>query len=229
VTETVAKKIKALAALTDMDSGSIQDYISNQIESILTQGIMENLGMDGVPLMGHTNPGPDFSTSGPSKPETWIPGTLGTKNNNTDDSELSVAEGLSDTTIDEFDSPLETFDDDDEEEDEMGVKNKQGEDSTFDDDVLADAQSSMEDMFGSNELEADYDSDPDERELSGIGNDAPVGDMGEKKGDHLPVDYGLNAISGTASVAGMDFFERVAQGQVGNTNLRNQVKRIRRG
>lgn len=125
---------------------------------------------------------------------------------------------------------------DPDEEEDMPVKNKEGEDEGYDDDIMNDIQAEAEDEYDNDAIAAasgsysddDFEDDAPRRSpKSGkIGNDAPTGEDGSTP-DVLPVDYGFDNITGNDAKAGADFFTKVFSGETGDQSKRFQTRRRR--
>jgi hypothetical protein len=112
---------------------------------------------------------------------------------------------------------------------QMSIKNKNGEETGYDDDIMADAQALAEDEYadqddviaaaaGSYGKEVDF----------GTGDDTPIDDGGapSRTPDILPVDHGIDKASDVKG--GMDFFGFALEGKKGDTSARNRVTRRKR-
>lgn len=130
-----------------------------------------------------------------------------------------------------------------EEEIQMAIKDKDGNDSGYADPIMAELQDELDSGGLDGMIEEDYDLDDDEREFEedvparkarvtgSIPSDAPAAEGYENiSPDVLPMDYGIGKVStedGQASGGAMDFFNHAFEGDVGDKTARNNVQRKR--
>jgi hypothetical protein len=169
------------------------------------------------------------------------------------DSGFSMASGLgaSEEEFDKFDDELpeeakKDFvlpgqNDEEDEEEFMPVKDKEGKEAGYSDPVMADLQAELESGGLDGVGDGGYDFEDEEKEFkedSGIkprarvstiiGDDTPTGEDGYTP-DVLPVDFGINSVnSETGDYKGaMDFFTNAMSGLQGDKSRRNSVSRKR--
>jgi len=156
--------------------------------------------------------------------------------------EKSVEEPVQEKPADEFIFP-EDNEESKEEEILMPIKDKDGNDAGYEDEVMNDFQEELESGDLDGVSDDSYDHDDDEREfeedrpqkskatVSGhIPSDAPAAEGYENTApDVLPMDYGINQVSAEdGQVSGaIDFFNNAFDGIQGDKTARNNVQRKR--
>jgi hypothetical protein len=124
----------------------------------------------------------------------------------------------------------------DEEEDDMDmIKDKNGNETEYEDDFMNDIQSEVDDFDDGMDdiMAAAAGSFKDTDNLEGgatgssgkVASDAPTGEDGFVP-DVLPTDFGMNGVAGDDKSAA-DFFTKAMMGQTGDKSLRNNITRKR--
>lgn len=111
----------------------------------------------------------------------------------------------------------------------MAVKNKHGKDVTYDDELMTDVQSLAEDdeFEGQGQIMIDAAMSmkgPAAKKSVHLGSDVPLNEDGSQGLDILPVDFGIDEISGNDRGA-MGFFNLSVNGKRGDLSRRNTVKK----
>lgn len=122
-----------------------------------------------------------------------------------------------------------------EEEDMDVIKDKNGNETRYEDDFMNDIQDEIDDFDDGMDdiMAAASASFKDDDDMSGgatastskVANDAPTGEDGFVP-DILPTDFGMNGVAGDDKSAA-DFFTKAMMGQTGDTAKRNQIVRKR--
>lgn len=253
VNDDIVRKIKGLSALSGHTASEITQFLGNQLEGLVTQEIARSIGLYTAedPKLPQTPPDPDairqesmseqstkdlkaFIGVSDDEEPSEAPGLIFPEptiySEEEIDETLRVADSLSDENFDDLDQELPQT-----EEPVMGVKDKQGNETEYEDDIMSDAQE-MADNDG-----YEYMSDPAPSvsaakragalvsNVNDFASDAPVSDGGERVGpDTLPLDLGIDSVAGDTR-KGADFFNQIMSGVQGDKSQRNTgLRRVRR-
>ena len=238
-----AKKIQALSILADCNAADITDFISTQIDSIITAQLLQVLGLDRDLSLGPQNKvsEEDFTKTDPiisNEPEIVsegqnIPQKIDSDDEDEDDEEGPMMFGVADSMgqkIDEVEDEV-LPDEFQQEIKEMAVKTKDGEETGYTDEIMADAQAMADGEFSGQEdviAAAAGSLEGAAQRLVSTGDDSPKeeGGVPSSTPDVLPVDLGIDKASSDGG--GMDFFNMVLEGEKGNKSARNRVTRKKR-
>ena len=217
VSDDVARKIKGLSALTGQDATQIVQGLSGRLEQMITSEIMESLGVT-APASSSIEQQAPASNSAlvfPEEPkeEHWADDVVEPE----DPESFDMAESLSDTDFDSLDVELPEEAQRQKEEDLMGIKDREGNDSNYKDDIMADAQEFAEDDG--------TDMGTYEEPVGDMGGArvSMTGDMPDDSGDDLdvlPMDLGLKSVTSDDKSA-IDFFLSASEGRTGDKTKRN--------
>jgi hypothetical protein len=271
VNDSLARKIQGLSVLTGKSASDLTDDLSHIIEGHITQQLIHAVGITPEDLnvvrsgfmqpVGYENGIPEGTTvttthdfddqstnealifPADEEDDTWSKATK------EDDFSMAAGLGASEEEFDNYDEALPEEaqsefilpGEDKEEIQTMPIKDKDGNQSGYDDPIMAELQEELEDGSLDGYADDDYDYDDDEREfeedvsvkprarVSGVvGNDAPTGEDGYTP-DVLPVDFGIDKVSSEDGRSGgaMDFFNNAFDGIQGDKSRRNNVSRKR--
>lgn len=255
VNDDVARKIRGLSVLTGKSALEITNDISDHIEELVTKQIIESVGgrlptspNTGAALSGlalnHSLTQRDNSYDILGKMETGLSGEdteyedprlifpLDQSPEDEDDEVETAGEGLADITEDEAEEmddelPQSFLSQNDEKEEEMTIKNKEGKEVGYDDELMADIQSMAEDFEGNDGL---VNEDPalaaaSYKTKASVSTVKEIPDDGANISlDVLPTDYDIEKVSGNNHGAA-DFFNKAFFGVEGDKSKRNQTKK----
>jgi hypothetical protein len=241
ITPSTAKKIKALSILSDKNADQITELISGHIDTIISEEILGYVVDKNMinQVMTKTTPEPPKSKH-EFYDEYFGEDSEPDESEDVDESddeaypeenfELAESIGGKIEEIEEEKLP-EIVQKDFKEFKKMAVKDKSGEETGYEDEIMADAQAMAEgdeyeaqdsifaaaaESFG-NEKDPDVFGDDTPKEEGGIPSSTP---------DVLPVDLGIEKAS--SDKGGMDFFDKVLEGETGDKSARNKITRKRR-
>jgi len=235
INQTTAKKIKALSILTDTNAEEITELISLHIDKLISQEILYHVaGEQTLPAPEAT--GPDHYKDMPREKEREFSSKESSvvededEVDSNEEFDVAVSMGSKIDELEEEELP-ENVQNDFKEFEEMGVKNKDGEETGYEDEIMADAQAMAEsDEFGDQgSIFADAaGSFGGEKDPDVFGDDTPKEEGGGPSltPDVLPVDLGIEQAS--SSKGGMDFFGKVLDGEKGDKAARNKITRKKR-
>lgn len=254
VNDDVGRKIQGLSVLTGKTAQDITEDLSARIDSIITEQLLDSIGIQ--PALVREGP----STATPPiqvEPFTVVPAgdaihtslTKGSTedgfsvweaiNDDDDDEEIDPnTEGLSNISVDdvdELDTYLPAEDVKELKETQMAVKDTTGNETGYEDELMADMQAMAEDDDGDFESTIMDDAAASMGSVrtgatvsTRIAEDTPVGDGGEEKLDILPADFNLDKVSENNDDA-MGFFSKAISGTPGNKGNRNAVVKKKQG
>lgn len=231
INETTAKKIQALSILADCNANDISSLIEANIDKIISEEILKYI-IDDIDPVDRSEASESILEDRPNvlTPEGLVePYEPSQEALTEDENEFGVADSIGQRydEVEEEALPEELQ----QELKDMVTKNKDGEETGYTDEIMADAQAMAEGDFagqedviaaaagsiGAESKAGRYSDDDSPREEGGIPSNTP---------DVLPVDLGIDKAS--SDEGGMAFFGQVVEGQKGNKERRNKVTRKRR-
>lgn len=242
VSDETAKKIQALSILANLSASDISRFLSLEIDSIITNEIVQVVAPQ-------TKPYPEPLESPLKKPSTEIGAIEPVNSNSFNSSESETPEEDIIEPPDEDDEPqifsvadsighkVDEIEEDylpdniSKEFEDMSVRNKDGGETGYDDEIMADAQAMAEDEFcGQDDViaAAAGSLEAGSKDPKRIGDDTPRDEGGALSStpDVLPVDLGIDKAS--TDEGGMDFFNGLIDGARGDKSARNGIRRKRR-
>jgi len=252
ISPQTVKKIQALSVLTGKGSDSLTKDLESLVEKHVTGKILEAVG---VPAQAQDYD--VYTPNGQSRPyigeNNLIPEghSIPTISDEplaspSEEDNIDVADGLSDAKFEDLDTPITEDSQEDlifNAEDAVATKDKDGNETTYTDPLMADLQAEAEDYEGDGQdsvmaaAAASHKSGgarvssvgEDDVDANSFPDDIPIDEGGAPSStpDILPVDLDLDKVS-EGNDSAMDFFTSAMNGFEGDKSKRNQVKQVRR-
>lgn len=246
IDKQTARKIQALSILAECDASDITDLFSTHLDTIITNEILQILGKDGDFYSGPLGEASEevlteTEPTAEKEPEIENKGEIEAQNEQILEIDEIAEEGFDGPTIfgvaDSMGQKIYEVVEEElpekiqEEFEDMVVKTKSGEETGYEDEIMADAQAMAEEEFDGQEdviAAAAGSLGGAKRGLSRIGDDSPRYDGGivSNTPDVLPVDLGIEKAS--TDDGGMAFFGHVIKGEKGDKAARNKVTKKKR-
>jgi hypothetical protein len=248
INKSTAKKIQALSILNECDASGITNLISTHIDALITNEILRIIAEE-----GNFNFGPRESSSAGQigiDEQSIVDGLkIENKDESLPENDKFLEEVWPEDITEEDDGPMifgvadsmgqkvdDVIDEElpekiQEELEDMTVKTKDGEETGYDDEIMADAQAMAEgEFYGQDDViaAAAGSLEGSLKNLSRTGDDSPreEGGIPSNTPDILPVDLGIDSAS--SDDGGMAFFGQVIKGTQGDKSARNRVTRKRK-